>query len=94
MLTTVLPDDLKQLNDKLVEGSTSKLALQMKVDELEAVQVNIKVSHIIFLINHIISSIKIVFIYFKSVLYLFCVYSTKRNEWNKRRSSCMAKHLG
>lgn len=48
VLTTVFPDDLKQLNDKLVEGSTSKLALQMKVDELEAVQVNIKVSHIVF----------------------------------------------
>lgn len=60
VLTTVFPDDLKQLNDKLVEGSTSKLALQMKVDELEAVQVNIKVSHIVFLINQIISSIKIV----------------------------------
>lgn len=48
MLKTVLPDDLKQLNDKLVEVSTSKLALQMKVDELEAVQVNIKVSDIGF----------------------------------------------
>lgn len=48
MLTTVLPDDLKQVNDKLVEVSTSKLALQMKVDELESVQVNIKVSDILF----------------------------------------------
>lgn len=48
ILTTVLPDDLKQLNDKLVEVSSSKLALQMKVDELEAVQVNIKVSDIVF----------------------------------------------
>lgn len=43
---TVLPDDLKQLNDKLVEVSTSKLALQVNVDELETVQVNIKVSYI------------------------------------------------
>lgn len=49
MVTTVLLDDLKQLNDKLVEVSTSKLALQMKVDELEAVQVNIKVSDIVCL---------------------------------------------
>lgn len=48
ILTTVLPDDLKQLNDKLVEVSSSKLGLQMKVDELEAVQVNIKVSDIVF----------------------------------------------
>lgn len=48
ILTTILPDDLKQLNDKLVEVSTSKLALQMKVDELEAVEVNIKVSDIVF----------------------------------------------
>lgn len=46
VLTTVLPDDLKQLNDKLVEVSTSKLALQVNVDELETVQVNIKVSYI------------------------------------------------
>lgn len=46
MLTTVLPDDLKQLNDKLVEVSTSKLALQVKVDELETVQVNVQVSYI------------------------------------------------
>lgn len=59
MLKTVLPDDLKQLNDKLVEVSTSKLALQMKVDELEAVQVNIKVSDIVFCVcffflNHLL----------------------------------------
>lgn len=46
VLTTVLPDDLKQLNDKLVEVSTSKLALQVKVDELESFQVNVKVSSI------------------------------------------------
>lgn len=25
---------------------------------------------------------------------VFCLYSTKRSEWNKRRSCCMAKHLG
>uniref|UniRef100_A0A8D3DUI0 Nucleoprotein TPR n=1 Tax=Scophthalmus maximus TaxID=52904 RepID=A0A8D3DUI0_SCOMX len=35
-------DDLRQLNDKLVEVSTSKMALQMKLDELEAAEVNIK----------------------------------------------------
>lgn len=46
LVLTVLPDDLKQLNDKLVEVSTSKLALQVNVDELETVQVNIKVSYI------------------------------------------------
>lgn len=38
-------DDLRQLNDKLVEVSTSKMALQMKLDELEAAEVNIKVSY-------------------------------------------------
>lgn len=54
LVLTLLPDDLKQLNDKLVEVSTSKLALQMKVDELEGVQVNIKVSYNL-LINQIIS---------------------------------------
>ncbi|XP_076580410.1 translocated promoter region b, nuclear basket protein [Chaetodon auriga] len=37
-----LNDDLRQLNDKLVEVSTSKMALQMKLDELEAAEVNIK----------------------------------------------------
>ncbi|KAM4739914.1 translocated promoter region b, nuclear basket protein isoform 2-T2 [Anableps anableps] len=35
-------DDLRQLNDKLVEANTSKMALQMKLDELEAAEVNIK----------------------------------------------------
>uniref|UniRef100_A0A3B4X1R9 Nucleoprotein TPR n=1 Tax=Seriola lalandi dorsalis TaxID=1841481 RepID=A0A3B4X1R9_SERLL len=35
-------NDLRQLNDKLVEVSTSKMALQMKLDELEAAEVNIK----------------------------------------------------
>ncbi|XP_047443060.1 translocated promoter region b, nuclear basket protein [Mugil cephalus] len=37
-----LNDDLRQLNDKLVEVNTSKLALQMKLDKLEAAEVNIK----------------------------------------------------
>uniref|UniRef100_A0A3B3BI52 Nucleoprotein TPR n=1 Tax=Oryzias melastigma TaxID=30732 RepID=A0A3B3BI52_ORYME len=37
-----LNDDLKQLNEKLVEANTSKLALQMKMDELETAEVNIK----------------------------------------------------
>ncbi|XP_015241685.1 PREDICTED: nucleoprotein TPR-like isoform X4 [Cyprinodon variegatus] len=37
-----LNDDLRQLNDKLVEVNTSKMALQRKVDELEASEVNIK----------------------------------------------------
>ncbi|XP_060934177.1 translocated promoter region b, nuclear basket protein [Limanda limanda] len=35
-------DDLRQLNDKLVEVNTSKMSLQMKLDELEAAEVNIK----------------------------------------------------
>lgn len=46
LVLLLLPDDLKHLNDKLVEVSTSKLALQVKLDELEAVQVNVKVSNI------------------------------------------------
>ncbi|XP_014872470.1 nucleoprotein TPR-like, partial [Poecilia latipinna] len=37
-----LNDDLRQLNDKLTEVNTSKLTLQMKLDELEAAEVNIK----------------------------------------------------
>uniref|UniRef100_A0A3Q1J5W5 Nucleoprotein TPR n=1 Tax=Anabas testudineus TaxID=64144 RepID=A0A3Q1J5W5_ANATE len=37
-----LNDDLRQLNDKLVEVNTSKMTLQMKLDELEAAEVNIK----------------------------------------------------
>ncbi|XP_017275998.1 translocated promoter region b, nuclear basket protein [Kryptolebias marmoratus] len=37
-----LNDDLRQLNDKLVKVNTSKMALQMKLDELEAAEVNIK----------------------------------------------------
>ncbi|XP_054904526.1 translocated promoter region b, nuclear basket protein isoform X2 [Poeciliopsis prolifica] len=37
-----LNDDLRQLNDKLMEVNTSKMALQMKLDELEAAAVNIK----------------------------------------------------
>lgn len=36
--------DLRQLNDKLVEVSTSKMTLKMKLDELEVAEVNIKVS--------------------------------------------------
>lgn len=43
-----LPDDLRQLNDKLVEVNTSKMTLQMKLDELEAAEVNIKVSYYLF----------------------------------------------
>uniref|UniRef100_A0A665W6N8 Nucleoprotein TPR n=1 Tax=Echeneis naucrates TaxID=173247 RepID=A0A665W6N8_ECHNA len=34
--------DLRQLHDKLVEVNTSKMTLQMKLDELEAAEVNIK----------------------------------------------------
>lgn len=45
----VPPDDLRQLNDKLVEVNTSKMALQMKLDELEAAEVNIKVRHTVIL---------------------------------------------
>uniref|UniRef100_A0A3B5B4R2 Nucleoprotein TPR n=1 Tax=Stegastes partitus TaxID=144197 RepID=A0A3B5B4R2_9TELE len=37
-----LNDDLRQHSDKLVEVNTSKMALQMKLDELEAAEVNIK----------------------------------------------------
>uniref|UniRef100_A0A3B3ZID7 Nucleoprotein TPR n=1 Tax=Periophthalmus magnuspinnatus TaxID=409849 RepID=A0A3B3ZID7_9GOBI len=37
-----LNDDLRQLNDKLVGAGTSRLTLQMKLDELEAAEVNIK----------------------------------------------------
>ncbi|XP_070764710.1 translocated promoter region b, nuclear basket protein [Enoplosus armatus] len=37
-----LNDDFRQLNDKLVEVNTSKTALQRKLDELEAAEVNIK----------------------------------------------------
>ena len=39
------PEDTRKLNDKLVEVSASKMGLQMKLDELEAAEVNIKVSH-------------------------------------------------
>ncbi|KAI3368578.1 hypothetical protein L3Q82_025589, partial [Scortum barcoo] len=41
-----LNDDLRQLNDKLVEVNTSKMALQMKLDELEAAEVNIKLTRL------------------------------------------------
>lgn len=44
------PDDFRQLNDKLVEVNTSKMALQMKLDELETAEVNIKVSSIVFVL--------------------------------------------
>jgi len=44
-------DDLRQLNDKLVEASASKMALQIKLDELEAAEVNIKVSETHFCID-------------------------------------------
>ncbi|KAK0150429.1 Nucleoprotein TPR [Merluccius polli] len=37
-----LNDDMRQLNDKLVEASGSKMGLQIKLDELEAAEVNIK----------------------------------------------------
>lgn len=37
-------DDLRQLNDKLVEVSASKMSQQLRLDELEAAEVNIKVS--------------------------------------------------
>lgn len=42
-------EDLRQHNDKLVELNSSKMALQMKLDELEAAEVNIKVIHIFVL---------------------------------------------
>ncbi|XP_069009311.1 translocated promoter region b, nuclear basket protein isoform X2 [Embiotoca jacksoni] len=37
-----LNDDLRQINNKLVEVNTSKMALQMKLDDLESAEVNIK----------------------------------------------------
>uniref|UniRef100_UPI003AADA419 translocated promoter region b, nuclear basket protein n=1 Tax=Centroberyx gerrardi TaxID=166262 RepID=UPI003AADA419 len=37
-----LNDDIRQINDKLVDVSASKMGLQMKLDELEAAEVNIK----------------------------------------------------
>ncbi|XP_034557497.1 translocated promoter region b, nuclear basket protein isoform X3 [Notolabrus celidotus] len=37
-----LNDDFRTLNDKMVEVNTSKMALQMKLDGLEAAEVNIK----------------------------------------------------
>lgn len=42
-------EDLRQHNDKLVELNSSKMALQMKLDELEAAEVNIKVILILVL---------------------------------------------
>lgn len=48
-------DDFRQLNDKLVEVNSSKMALQMKLDQLEAAEVNIKVNYIIMLSLLIIS---------------------------------------
>lgn len=44
-------DDFRQLNDKLVEVNSSKMALQMKLDELEAAEVNIKVNYISVLVT-------------------------------------------
>lgn len=40
-------EDLRQCNDKLVEVNSSKMALQMKLDELEAAEVNIKVCNVL-----------------------------------------------
>ncbi|XP_076007357.1 translocated promoter region b, nuclear basket protein [Genypterus blacodes] len=37
-----LNDDFRQLNDRMVDVSSSKMGLQSKVDELEAAEVNIK----------------------------------------------------
>lgn len=48
LISAAPPDDLRQLNNKLVEVNTSKITLQMKLDELEAAEVNIKVSYLIF----------------------------------------------
>lgn len=47
VISVASPDDFRQLNDKLVEVNTSKMALQMKLDELESAEVNIKVSFIV-----------------------------------------------
>lgn len=45
MIFVAPSDDFRQLNDRLVEVSSSKMGLQAKLDELEAAEVNIKVSH-------------------------------------------------
>lgn len=47
LISVASPDDFRQLNDKLVEVNTSKMTLQMKLDELESAEVNIKVSYIV-----------------------------------------------
>jgi hypothetical protein len=44
-LISLTLDDVRQLNEKLAEASSSKMGLQIKVDELEAAEVNIKVGH-------------------------------------------------
>lgn len=49
-ISVVPPDDLRQLNDKLAEVNASKMALQMKQDELETAEVNIKVSYALLFI--------------------------------------------
>lgn len=48
-------DDFRQLNDKLAEVNTSKMALQIKLDELESAEVNIKVSYLLC-VNNIFTS--------------------------------------
>uniref|UniRef100_A0A672JFG0 Nucleoprotein TPR n=1 Tax=Salarias fasciatus TaxID=181472 RepID=A0A672JFG0_SALFA len=42
LFSIALSDDVRKLSDKLMEVSTSKMALQVKLNELEAAEVNIK----------------------------------------------------
>ena len=39
------PEDLRRVNDKLVETNASKMGLQVKLDDLEISEINIKASH-------------------------------------------------
>lgn len=57
IFSVTLLDDLRQVNDKLVEAGTSKIALQMKLDELEAAELSIKVRPFLFKIksNYVLS---------------------------------------
>lgn len=66
------------------------MALQMKLDELEVAEVNIKVSscfHVDRISQHCFtwSLIEVVVV---------SHFSTRRSGWNRRRSCCTARHLG
>lgn len=44
LLAPCFTEDLKRLNDKLVETNAEKMNLQLKLDELQSSEVSIKVS--------------------------------------------------